>query len=136
MNQDKRQCIYCSKIAEKAFFNTEHIVPYSMIQGKSIQKNITLTPSLHKYCVCQVCNSYFDKEFDRFLGRDSIDALLRSEHGLLKAGTTIGKSSRLSIQTTDGSRISISQESTEKVARCLPQIRVLNKATQEYNYLK
>ncbi len=134
MNINQRQCIYCFEIADKMFFNTEHIVPYSMIKGKGVQDNITLNPTLHKYCVCEGCNKYFDNQFDCSLARDSIDSLFRLEHGLLNQGKTVGNLSRLSIKRADGSRISLSQGHGERVARALPQVRIFDESKQKYNY--
>ena len=65
-------CIYC-RTTKKARFPREHVIPEAF--GK-FKNNFTLRS------VCGECNTYFGKELELFLGRDSGEALLRLRYGL------------------------------------------------------
>lgn len=137
MNGVQRVCIYCLKVADKNAFNREHVIEDSMTKGAGIQGNLTLAPETHQSCVCIECNHYFGRELDQSLGRDSFEAMLRSEYGLLKPNKgkppVIGNSSRLKIKTADGNSISIRHEVNERVATVHAHIRTFNNSTQKYD---
>lgn len=67
-------CIYCKEQKSREEFNREHVIPESF--GK-FKKNLTF-----HYAVCEQCNSYFSKELELFLGRDSLFGLMRYRYGL------------------------------------------------------
>lgn len=77
-------CIYCRKNGT-APFPKEHVVPRAF--GR-FRDNLTLD------CVCDGCNSFFDRELELFLTPDSVEALLRVRYGLkTKSGRRkLGKS--------------------------------------------
>jgi hypothetical protein len=137
MNGVQRVCIYCLKVADKNAFNREHVIEDSMTKGAGIQGNLTLAPETHQSCVCIECNHYFGRELDQSLGRDSFEAMLRSEYGLLKPKKgkppVIGNSSRLKIKIADGTNISIRHEVNERVATVHAHIRTFNNSTQKYD---
>jgi len=60
-------CIYC-RSRGTAPFPRGHVVPKAF--GR-FQDNLTLG------CVCGACNSFFDRELELFLTRDSVETLLR-----------------------------------------------------------
>lgn len=67
-------CIYCLRVDPPCGFNTEHVVPQAL--GR-FQNNLTLNEE-----VCTECNQFFGDTLDRFLTRDSAEALLRFRYGL------------------------------------------------------
>jgi hypothetical protein len=67
-------CVYCKEQKSREEFDREHVVPESF--GK-FKNNWTL-----HYAVCKKCNSYFSKELELFLGRDSLFGLMRYRFGL------------------------------------------------------
>ena len=75
----KKICIYCLKLKQLDLFDKEHVIPESF--GKFIPNNLTLINT-----VCKECNSYFGKELELFLGRDSLDGIMRYKYGLKKFG--------------------------------------------------
>lgn len=138
LDSTERRCIYCLKVAHKSAFNKEHVIEDSMTRGTGIQGNLTLAPETHQSCVCIDCNEYFGRELDQSLGRDSLEAMLRSEYGLLrpKSGKpvpVIGNSSRLKIKTVDGNRISIRHEIDERVATVHAHIRTWNNLNEKHD---
>lgn len=62
------QCIYCKKIKKKNDFNREHVIPKSF--GVFGADTLTLND-----CVCEECNSFFSKNLENILGRDTIFGL-------------------------------------------------------------
>ena len=82
-------CIYCRTRADVSF-PKEHVV--SQAFGRFLD-NLTLQ------CVCGACNSFFDRELEVFLTRDSVEALLRVRYGLkTKSGRRKLGTSRLTIR--------------------------------------
>lgn len=71
-------CIYCLRLDPSCGFTTEHVIPQAL--GR-FEDNLTLNSE-----VCHDCNQYFGRTLDRFLTRDSAEALLRFKHGLKSAG--------------------------------------------------
>lgn len=65
-------CIYC-RTPSSIRFPREHVIPEAF--GK-FKNNFTLR------CVCPECNSYFGRELELFLTRDSGEALLRLRYGV------------------------------------------------------
>ena len=71
----KETCIYCLKKKEPNLFDKEHVIPESF--GKFKPNNLTLINT-----VCIECNSFFGKKLEFFLGRDSLEGILRYSLGL------------------------------------------------------
>lgn len=71
----KEICIYCLKKKEPNLFDKEHVIPESF--GKFKPNNLTLINT-----VCKECNSYFGEKLELFLGRDSLEGILRYNLGL------------------------------------------------------
>ncbi len=65
-------CIYC-RASSDAEFPKEHVVPEAF--GR-FYDNLTLA------CVCGACNTFFNRNLELFLARDSVEALLRVRYGL------------------------------------------------------
>ena len=65
------KCIYCGTAGE--LFPRDHVIPEAF--GR-FENNFTLG------CVCGDCNSYFGRELELFLARDSGEALLRLRYGV------------------------------------------------------
>jgi HNH endonuclease len=113
-------CIYCRTRADGPF-PKEHVVPQAF--GRFLD-NLTLQ------CVCGVCNSFFDRELEVFLTRDSVEALLRVRYGLkTKSGRRKLGTSRLTIRVISpgdwyGARIRTERnaEGTEIKGEPLPQV--------------
>ena len=59
---------------EESEFNREHVVPRMM---GTYQDNFVL----NDYQVCQECNSFFDRKLENTIGLDSLEGLLRMQHG-------------------------------------------------------
>ena len=68
-----KRCIYCLNEKDESLFNREHVVPEAFGTFKG---NLVLD------CVCQSCNSFFSKELDLKLARDTIEGLERFKSGL------------------------------------------------------
>lgn len=66
-----RVCVYCrASEADGVTFNDEHVLPKMFGKFRNSQ-------SLLLKCVCEPCNSAFSRDFERDLGRDSVEAVLR-----------------------------------------------------------
>jgi hypothetical protein len=76
-------CIYCRRTDPSCGFNREHVIPEAL--GK-FEHGLVLSDSE----VCQDCNQHFGDTLDRFLNRDSAEALLRYRHGLKDPGDLKG----------------------------------------------
>ena len=76
-------CIYCRRVGKS--FPKEHVVPRAF---GHFQDSLTLD------CVCGDCNTFFSRELELFLTRDSAEALLRVRYALeVKGGRQrLGKS--------------------------------------------
>jgi HNH endonuclease len=70
-----RRCIYCLESRDESDFNAEHVLPEAF--GK-FEGNLVLN------CVCEPCNSFFGKDVDLKLGRDTVEGLERFHNGLKK----------------------------------------------------
>lgn len=62
-------CIYCSNSDPNKFAGREHVLPQAF--GKFGSK----TPTLD--CVCDECNSYFSRELDQVLARETLEGVTR-----------------------------------------------------------
>jgi hypothetical protein len=64
-------CIYCTSTQPRS--KREHVMPQAV---GTFEQNWTLD------CVCDDCNKYFGDNFELPLGRDSLEAILRVQHGV------------------------------------------------------
>ncbi len=72
------KCIYCQQWKPLSNFNREHVIPRMMgtYDGTGYV--------LGNYEVCEGCNSYFSKNIENAVALDSVEALLRAQHGTKK----------------------------------------------------
>lgn len=125
-------CIYCRNSSSRPF-PKEHVVP--MAFGR-FRENLTLA------CVCEGCNSYFDRELELFLTRDSIEALLRVRYGLrTKSGRRKLGKSRLTVRVISpgdwyGARILMERDdSGSKITgEPLPQVAFRKHGESEWKW--
>jgi len=82
-------CIYCRSSGE--LFPKEHVVPKAF--GR-FRDNLTLD------CVCGACNTFFNRELELFLTRDSVEAILRVRYGVSTSSgrRKLGKSRLVAVQ--------------------------------------
>src|SRR5262245_22649887 len=69
------ECVYCRAAQPESAFNREHVVPEAF---GTFANNFVLCNR-----VCRGCNSYFSKEFELTLGRDSMEGLERFRSGIV-----------------------------------------------------
>jgi hypothetical protein len=125
-------CIYCGEVCEN-YFPREHVVPKAF---GHFRDNITLD------CVCAGCNSFFSRELELFLTRDSVEALLRVRYGLkTKSGRRKLGKSRLVIRVISpgdwyGARLLVERDETgtESKAEPLPQVAFRKFGESEWNW--
>jgi hypothetical protein len=70
-------CIYCYQTAPGRFRGVEHVIPQGFGRFGSE------TPTLD--CVCDDCNSYFGRDLDQLLTRDTYEGISRYRHGQLSS---------------------------------------------------
>jgi hypothetical protein len=71
------RCIYCLKDSGVSFQGVEHVIPQAFGTFGSD------TPTLR--CVCDGCNTYFGRELDQFLARETIEGVSRYARGVLSS---------------------------------------------------
>jgi len=113
-------CIYCRHSSSKPF-PKEHVVPKAF--GR-FRDNLTL-----EY-VCGTCNTFFNRELELFLTRDSVEAILRVRYGVSTSSgrRKLGKS-RLVVRVISpgdwyGARIAVERDATGTalIGEPLPQL--------------
>jgi hypothetical protein len=130
----ERVCIYCSLTADIASFNKEHVLSESLVSGLSMKNNLTLAPEIYRFCVCKICNAKFGESIDQVFARDSLEAILRSEKGLIKPKKgkppqVIGHGRSMRIQNADGVHFDIRHEKNERVIVFHPHVKISNPDT-------
>lgn len=113
-------CIYCRKSSAHPF-PKEHVLPKAF--GR-FRDNLTLQ------CVCGECNSFFDRELELFLTRDTVEAALRVRYGVkTKSGSRRLGKQRLDFRVISagdwyGARLTVQRDHTGKsfVAEPMPQV--------------
>jgi hypothetical protein len=90
-----KRCIYCLAEKVEGAFNREHVLPQAY---GTFEKSLVLT------CVCEDCNSYFGRELDLKLARDTAEAIDRVAVGLKDASQfeSLGKRSTTYVEIKDG----------------------------------
>lgn len=69
------RCIYCLEDkSESSFKHTDHVIPQAF--GK-FQNNLTLNE-----LVCDDCNQYFGDNIELYIGRDSLEGIVRYNYGI------------------------------------------------------
>jgi HNH endonuclease len=125
-------CIYCRNSSAKRF-PREHLVPKAF--GR-FTDNLTLD------CVCGPCNSFFDRELELFLTRDTVEAILRVRYGLrTKSGRRKLGSSRLVVRVISsgdwyGARIGVERNATGTAltGEPLPQVAFRKSGEAEWRW--
>ena len=87
-----KKCIYCGQDDPLRFQGVEHVIPQSFGTFGSG------TPTLS--CVCDDCNSYFGRELDQLLARETLEGISRYTRGRRSRDTRQQK--RLAITLADG----------------------------------
>lgn len=133
------KCIYCLEDKPNdSFSKAEHVIPQSF---GSFQDNFTLNRPDNR-AVCDECNQYFGDNLEVDLGRDTFEGISRHEHGTQSARDfkSLGKRSRLSLKVAEGvlkgalAYLTYSQDHNTVVAKPLPQVGFLDKASLDYKY--
>jgi hypothetical protein len=75
MGDELKTCIYCRTQDQTRFKGVEHVVPQSFGRFGSE------TPTLQ--CVCDDCNGEFGKTLDAYLARETVEGVVRYNHGIL-----------------------------------------------------
>lgn len=140
MTSNNLRCIYCLERKSVDRFNREHVLPRSM--GSFEPHNLIIQPSTSQCCVCESCNSFFGRELDQALARDSFEAVLRFKYGL----KSTSKLSELGLKhltfrlpstcgDLSGARLRLDIDEDGPIARYLPQVRIRNKKKHNYEFL-
>src|SRR5260370_7908313 len=125
-------CIYCRSSGE--LFPKEHVVPKAF--GR-FRDNLTLD------CVCGACNTFFNRELELFLTRDSVEAILRVRYGVSTSSgrRKLGKS-RLVVRVISpgdwyGARIAVERDATGTalIGEPLPQVAFRRFGEAEWKWL-
>jgi hypothetical protein len=75
MNDSCATCLYCGESKSLAMFNREHVLPQSF---GTFPDNPVL-----RDLVCEACNTYFSRDLELRLGRDSAEGLERFRNGIV-----------------------------------------------------
>jgi hypothetical protein len=89
-------CIWCTHEKPESSFNVEHVIPQAF---GTFEQNFTLIKT-----VCADCNSFFSRELEPWLARDTLEGFERYQHGH-KATTdfkSMGPKSTARIQLAEG----------------------------------
>jgi hypothetical protein len=124
-------CIYCHAMGKS--FPKEHVIPTAF--GR-FRDSLTLD------CVCGGCNSFFSRELELFLTRDSVEALLRVRYGLTVKGgrRKLGKSKLIirviSLGDWHGARLVAQRNDTGDAitAEPLPQVAFRKHGETEWKW--
>ena len=95
MAKPRRDCIYCRATKPASDFNREHVVPTSF---GTFEQNLVLD------CVCRGCNSFFSRELELKLGRDTYEGIERFRRGVRSPRDyqTLGRRSTFEVRVTEG----------------------------------
>jgi hypothetical protein len=128
-----QKCIYCLDDLERSLFDKEHVLPIAFGRFKD---NLTLP-----HHVCKGCNSYFGRNLDFFLARDSIEALRRLTHGLKPLGEVKDLLlERLSLLLAEegqwkGVRLQLRVQRGQLVVEAMPQVGLAKRGGHGRTYL-
>lgn len=127
-------CIYCHTTDEALFNSREHVIPQSF--GTFGSK----TPTLH--CVCDECNSYFKKELDQKLARETLEGVTRYKQGMFSREKRFPKNLRFTLDETEeygdygGSILGGYDPLTGKPLPLVPQFWIWNIKKNEWERYK
>jgi hypothetical protein len=119
---ETRDCIYCEETKPVTAFNREHVLPEAF--GKYADNFV-----LHGV-VCQACNSYFDRELDLPLARDSKEGLDRFAHGVVEPKRDRKVGTRVAVKVRGGRldgaplKWEVDESGTELKVNSPPQIGI------------
>lgn len=90
------RCIWCLLEKDEAEFNIEHVMPQAF---GTYENNFTLIN-----VVCESCNSFFSRELEPWLARDSLEGYDRYRYGqrLASEFRSLGKRSTTRTKITEG----------------------------------
>ena len=117
-------CIYCSISDPKYFTGREHVIPESFGSFGS------QTPTLK--CVCDVCNSYFGRELDTLLARETLEGIGRYKQGKFSKERRLQKRLRITLREGEetgefGGAVVAGLDATTGHLEAIPfQLQVLN----------
>jgi hypothetical protein len=89
MSHDTGICVYCGNTNPTEFIAREHVLPQSF--GTFGPQ----TPTLH--CVCDRCNSFFNKELDQLMARETLEGITRYKKGIFSREVRAQKEMRFSL---------------------------------------
>lgn len=124
------KCIYCKNEDQENFKGVEHVIPQSF--GKFGSK----TPTLK--CVCDACNTYFCKELDLLLARDTLEGVTRSKKGIKSEAKNPPKSLKFKLEEVPengeygGALLGGPDPVTGQHRPLLPQFWIKNIQTEEW----
>lgn len=132
----KIKCIYCLKDKSSSQYQKrEHVIP--QCYGKFTPNN----PILYK-TVCDECNQYFGEKIELYLGRDTIEGVMRYKYGI-KPGKLPKRYTRLKFKIHEEGELKgmivtpkPSGEHDEIDLETVMQAGFFNKDKQEYDYFE
>jgi HNH endonuclease len=89
MAHETQICVYCGNTNPADFAGREHVLPQSFGTFGS------QTPTLH--CVCDPCNSFFKKDLDQLLARDTLEGITRYKKGRFSREARVQKGLQISL---------------------------------------
>lgn len=94
--ESTHRCIWCLQDKETAAFNREHVIPQAF---GTFESNFTLVDA-----VCVECNSFFSRELEPTLARDTLEGFQRFQHGQKPKNEfkSLGKRSVTKVQIPTG----------------------------------
>ncbi len=131
MTHETQICVYCGDTNPADFAGKEHVLPQSF--GTFGSK----TPTLH--CVCDPCNSFFKKELDQLLARDTLEGITRYKKGRFSREARAQKGLQFSISENEeagefgGVMVKGVDGTTGKLLPPIAQFHALNITTGQYD---
>lgn len=125
-------CVYCGNRDLAFFTKREHVIPQSFGTFDSE------TPTLQ--CVCDGCNSFFMRELDQLLARETLEGITRYKKGRFSRETREQKELRFSLADVAevgafaGSLVAGVDGRTGKLLPPAAQFQVLNIRTGRYDF--
>lgn len=131
MAHETEICVYCGNTNSADFAGREHVLPQSF--GTFGSK----TPTLH--CVCDPCNSFFKRELDQLLARDTLEGITRYKKGRFSREARAQKGLQFSLSESEeagefgGVMIKGVDGTTGKLLPPIAQFHALNVTTGRYD---
>lgn len=129
------KCIYCLQDKpERAYSKREHVMPQCF--GTFTPDNLILNEA-----VCDDCNQYFGEQIEIFLGRDTIEGVMRYRYGI-KPRKHPKKHHRIKTKISEGPLKGMivmpkfSEQSGEIDMEPVLQVGFFNKNTNQYDYFE